>query len=98
MKASYTKLKSGAWGVRVLGTVQQGQSVTVTKKDGGTKEETVKTVIWSGQKEGQTITLCAIARRQAPRRSGCECDEDCCAGGCHCDSSCNCRGGNIYDC
>ena len=31
------------------------------------------------------------------RRSGCNCDMDCCSP-CECDARCNCRGGNIYDC
>ena len=34
---------------------------------------------------------------ESRRRSGCDCDMDCCRP-CRCESHCNCRGGNIYDC
>lgn len=55
--ATYTKLKSGAWGVRVNGSVTAGTTVTVTKKDGSTKVETVAKVIFSGD----GVSLCAIS-------------------------------------
>ena len=54
---TYTKLNNGSWGVRVRGTAAKGQKVTVTKKDGTTKIETVSAVLWSGD----GVTLCAIA-------------------------------------
>lgn len=57
MAATYTKLKSGNWGIRVVGSVRDGQSITVTKKSGETKTETVSRVVWSGN----GITLAAIA-------------------------------------
>lgn len=63
--ASYTKLKSGEWGVRVEGTAKAGQSVTVRKKDGTSKQETILRVVWTGN----GISLCAIAQRQ-PATSG----------------------------
>jgi hypothetical protein len=64
MSATYTKLKSGEWGIRVTeGTVTEGQTVTVTKKSGETKEEVVAKVVWSGN----GVTLCAI-RASAPGR------------------------------
>lgn len=53
---TYTKLKDGSWGVRAEGTVKAGAVLTVTKKDGSTKTETVKVALWSGN----GITLCAI--------------------------------------
>lgn len=61
MSASYTKLKSGEWGVRIEGTAQQGQQVIVKKKDGTTKTETVTQIVWSGN----GITLCAIGQTKA---------------------------------
>jgi len=54
---TYTKLKNGSWGLRVQGAAAKGDKVTVTKKDGSTKVETISAVLWSG--EG--VTLCAIA-------------------------------------
>jgi hypothetical protein len=78
MSATYTKLKSGEWGVRVEGAVKEGQSVTVRKKNGETKTETVKKVVWSGG----GISLCAVTggsgssytpRASRGRRTGCSC-------------------------
>jgi len=56
--ATYTKLKSGAWGLRIVGNirVQSGDRVTVSKKDGSRKEETVGAVLWSGD----GVMLCSI--------------------------------------
>ena len=58
--ATWTKLKSGEWGIRVTGTAKVGQTVTVTKKAGGTSEVTVAKVVWSGN----GVTLCAIQTRE----------------------------------
>lgn len=61
MKATYTKLKSGDWGLRVEGgDVKAGQSITVTKKDGDTKTETVAGVLWTGN----GVQLCSIKPKQ----------------------------------
>ena len=55
---SYAKLKSGEWGVRVEGPAPRtGSRITVTKKDGSTKTETIAAIVW----EGTGVTLCAIA-------------------------------------
>ena len=61
---TYTKLQTGAWGVRASGKVENGSAVTVTKKDGTTKVETVEKVIWTGKdsKTGQAISPCAISQ------------------------------------
>lgn len=69
MTASYTKLKSGDWGVRVQGKVAEGDVVTVTKKSGETKRETISKVVWSGN----GVSICAIEQSASPRgyrRSG----------------------------
>lgn len=64
MAISYTKLKSGDWGVRVEGqTVTVNQVVTIRKKDGTTKQETVQRVIWTGN----GVQLCAIAATPSHR-------------------------------
>lgn len=56
LSATYTKLRDGSWGVRVEGKTAVGQTVTVMKKSGETKQETISRVLWTG--EG--IALCAI--------------------------------------
>jgi len=58
MTTTYTKLKSGEWGVRMAGTPKVGARVSVSKKDGSTKTETIARVVWSGD----GISLCAIAK------------------------------------
>ena len=64
--ATYTKLKDGSWGVRAAGKLAAGATITVTKKDGSTKTETVKSVLWTGpdSKTRETISLCSIAQQQ----------------------------------
>lgn len=107
-EATYTKLRSGDWGVRVVGEVAAGQEITVKKKDDSTKTETVKNIIF----KGEGFVLCGIEQRERGsgsgrsysrggghrRGSGCSCDDDCCERGCRCHSDCNCQGGPIYDC
>lgn len=62
MPATYTKLKNGDWGIRVTGAKpREGAVVTVTKKDGSTKVETVRRVLWSGD----GIHLCAVGSGSA---------------------------------
>jgi hypothetical protein len=64
--ATYTKLKSGAWGLRIVGSfrVQAGDRVTVSKKDGSKKEEAVGAVLWSGD----GVVLCSIESTGSVRR------------------------------
>lgn len=66
MQATYTKLRNGDWGIRIQGAARVGDEVTVTKKSGETRIETVRSVVWSG--EG--VTLATIAQRESSRRSG----------------------------
>lgn len=64
--ATYTKLRTGNWGIRVEGTaVTVGTSVTVRKASGETKVERVVAIVW----QGNGITLCAIgaSERHAAR-------------------------------
>lgn len=82
MSASYTKLKSGDWGVRVTGTARVGDRVTVITRAGERKEETIEKVIWTGN----GVSLCSVVSKKktasAPagrvgtlygRRTGCAC-------------------------
>jgi hypothetical protein len=74
MATTYTKLRTGAWGVRSTDRLTVGQTVTVTKRDGSVKTETIHTIVWTGQ----GITLAALAPKGAAaaprgRRTGCSC-------------------------
>ena len=92
---SYTRLKSGDWGVKgPSGEVREGATVTVIKKNGETKQETIEKVLFS--RDG--IALAAIKPRQHTR-GGCACTEQgCCRPRCQCDRMCVCRGGTVFDC
>jgi len=46
--ATPTKLKSGAWGARVQGTVKVGDTVTITTRAGKSWDARVTQVIWTG--------------------------------------------------
>lgn len=95
MTATYTKLKSGDWGIRVIGAISPGSLVVVTKKDGRQKDEVVDKVLF--RDSAQNVTLCSIKQRESKRGScGCDCGE--CSRKCRCEPHCVCRGGNVYDC
>lgn len=61
MTATYTKLNNGDWGIRVQGNAKKGDRVTVIKKSGESKTETVGNIVWSGN----GVTLCSIARESS---------------------------------
>jgi len=46
-RITYTQLRDGSWGLRGAG-LTSGRTVTVTKRDGSTKIETVGRVLWTG--------------------------------------------------
>ncbi len=73
MKANYTQLKGptrpnedDTWGIRIdsIG-IQPNQNVTVTKKDGTQKMETVGRVLWTGN----GVSLCSIVKSSSPNAS-----------------------------
>lgn len=64
--ASYAKLRDGSWGIRVQGAAAPGETITVTKRSGETKQETVARVLWSGN----GVSLCSIERDGGSRRGG----------------------------
>jgi hypothetical protein len=47
-RATWTKLKSGDWGVRLEGLGKPGQSVQVEKKAGGSSTVALDRLIWKG--------------------------------------------------
>lgn len=77
MAITYTKLKSGDWGMRSNRALTPGTSVTVSKASGETKSETVGKLIWSGN----GVHLYAMQRAAASsgrstdrgQRTGCSC-------------------------
>jgi len=74
MATTYTKLRTGAWGVRSTDRLTVGQTVTVERRDGSRKSETIAQIVW----RGEGITLAAVAPKGAAaeprgRRTGCSC-------------------------
>lgn len=61
---TYTKLQSGEWGVLCDARPDVGDTITVTKKDGTTKTETVAQVFTRGEK-----FVCAV---KTTRGGACE--------------------------
>ena len=83
MSATYTKLKTGAWGIRGVG-LKVGPAV-VTKRDGTTADVVVVKVLWTGP-DGTSIAAIAgsdsgaasTSRGSSRRRGGSreyECEE-----------------------
>lgn len=65
--ASYTKLKSGEWGIRSSGTLFPGALVAVTTKAGKVKMEIVQRVVWTGKdRDGSQVTLASIEPTDRP--------------------------------
>lgn len=67
---SYTKLKSGEWGLRLIGECpfEKGAIVNVTTKAGAVKRETLGNRVWQGtDRDGQQVTLWAIHGKEAPK-------------------------------
>lgn len=65
LKATYKQLKNGAWGIRVGGIVLAGETITVTKRDGSSKVETIGRVLWTGD----GVSICTIKRSAGSRGS-----------------------------
>lgn len=53
--ATYTKMKSGEWGLRIQAKTRlhfsEGSVALVTKKDGSTKEELIGRVVWKDEEK-----------------------------------------------
>lgn len=56
--ATYSKLRDGSWGIRVIGSAIPGDRIYVTKKSGEGRYETVAAVLWCGD----GVNVCAIER------------------------------------
>ena len=68
VETSFTKLKSGDWGVRVKSDAapKSGDNMQISKKDGSKSTVTIAEVIWHGEAEG--IYLCSIVKREGRRK------------------------------
>jgi len=77
IKATPTKLRSGAWGAKTIGLVEVGEVITITTKSGKSWEATVSHVVWTdGRKTAIVATESAGSKPSARRRgtwSGCSC-------------------------
>ena len=77
MIATPTKLRSGAWGARVVGSVREGDAVMITAKSGKSWQARIERVLWS---DGE-VSICATeghGRKSRPRRASngeCMCGE-----------------------
>lgn len=69
---TYTKLKNGSFGVKVVGDAFTGKIVSVQTKAGKIKTETIKTVLWTGIDKFSNlgkIALCTILQNTYPSQS-----------------------------
>jgi len=64
MRATYSRLSSGEWGIRVHGSAQPGQQIVVTALSGESHLEKVDTIVW--QRGG--LSVCTIDRSQSISR------------------------------
>lgn len=97
---TYTKLRDGSWGVKGKGLVA-GNNVTVTKKSGESKVETIDHVLWTGNDGTQLASIQQTKRSNrgqynSSNRYSRGLNRD---GDCHCDmcstgNECLCRYGN----
>ncbi len=58
MKATFTKLRDGSWGIRVQGVVHTGDIVTVDRKSGVPVATGVGEIVWSGN----GVTICKASK------------------------------------
>lgn len=86
-QVNYVQLRNGDWGIRADYNIQSGDRVTVIKRNGERKEETVDRIVWSGN--GATIASIVQRRRPGGRHGYCDvCDHD--IDGCA-DMDCTCK-------
>lgn len=65
VSASYTKLRSGDWGVRIRGKAEKGQTIEVVTKAGARKSEALDRKLWSGD----GVSIWTLRPRQQPQQS-----------------------------
>jgi hypothetical protein len=60
----YKKLRNGAWGLLGVGLIP-GDTVTVTRRDGATRQETVGSILWA---DDSGLCIATILRGARSRR------------------------------
>lgn len=65
LQATFTKLRNGDWGLRVVGRAAPGDRVLARRGDGKRQKLVVGEIVWQGpdRDTGQTITVATIQRR-----------------------------------
>lgn len=71
MKATYTKLKDGKWGARVVGTAREldflesGGALMVHRKDGTVHSEVIGKITWRGKdyRSNEALAFVTFNRR-----------------------------------
>ena len=64
MALSFSKLKTGAWGIRGTG-ITIGVPLVVTKRDGSTTRAVASRILWTGEDGTQLAAVAEIPRRGA---------------------------------
>ena len=67
LEGTWTRLKDGSWGGRIVGHPRAGDTVVVRRKDGSQEEKTVARVLWSDDNISLVAFGTAAAARSAPR-------------------------------
>lgn len=68
IQATYTKLKTGEWGIRVtgfVGAMRDGAEIMVAKKSGESRAETIGRTVWTDGK----VAICTIGAKTAARNT-----------------------------
>jgi hypothetical protein len=87
--ATFAKLRTGAWGVRVIGAAPVvGATVEVTKRSGEISTVVIDRVVWAGaDRSGRPVALCTIGSDRNGRSA------HTCSCGCDDPRDCTCRRG-----
>lgn len=72
LKATYTKLKTGDWGIRIQGKAQPGDRVIATRASGQSQTLTVGEIVWQGQDRDTGMPITVATFVQGPRRQAAE--------------------------
>lgn len=84
-EATFTRLRSGEWGLRVVGKVGPGDRVLARRQSGQAQMMVCGEVVWSGRDHGDFITVTTISKTRTA--SGpCSCEVGATDGPCGCDS------------
>lgn len=71
---TFTKLRSGEWGIRSKQPIAAGEVVEVVKRDGSRHAHTVTKIVWTDKATWlAAIDTAAPARPSRGRRTGCSC-------------------------